>query len=378
MTRIENEYVPRKVLPPGVTLLETIEALGLSQADLAARTGFTPKHISSLINGKSRIEMDAALRLEKVLGVPHHFWLNLERNYQVYLARIREDASIQNRLSEYREWMRNFPVKEMQNLSWIKESTKALEKSKSLLSFFRINSLDEWDLELIASQSSFRSAKIPSKRQHAIAAWLWMGYLQAQEFRGPEFSKTAFRQRLDIIRAMAANPNSDTFKAVIDECAKAGVILRYVQELPGIGVYGATRWINPRNPLIQLCLRGKTDDQFWFTFFHEAGHVLFHGKSKAYIDLKGKNDQEEEEAEANKFAADFLIPKEAWKKFTSYDLWYSRGGSEYGSKRKELITAFAQSVDISPGIVVGRLQKEGMIRHDHCNELKIKLSWKSS
>ncbi|MFM8474512.1 MAG: HigA family addiction module antitoxin [Planctomycetaceae bacterium] len=75
-------FDPDYVTEPGDVLLETTEGLGITQKELAARTGFTAKHINQLIRGVARISPETALRLEKVTGVPASFWNHLETKYQ--------------------------------------------------------------------------------------------------------------------------------------------------------------------------------------------------------------------------------------------------------------------------------------------------------
>jgi HTH-type transcriptional regulator/antitoxin HigA len=81
-----NQFKPDYAVLPGDTLKETIDALGISQAYLAERTGMSKNTISEIIQGKASITPEAALQLEKALSIPASFWNNLERNYQESLA----------------------------------------------------------------------------------------------------------------------------------------------------------------------------------------------------------------------------------------------------------------------------------------------------
>lgn len=92
-----NEYRPSVVFPPGDTLLETIEAMGMSQAELAARMRVTEKHVSAVINGKSPISEGTALKLERVLGVDAGFWKNLEHHYRRHLAEQEERKRLEQK-----------------------------------------------------------------------------------------------------------------------------------------------------------------------------------------------------------------------------------------------------------------------------------------
>jgi hypothetical protein len=136
-----------------------------------------------------------------------------------------------------------------------------------------------------------------------------------------------------------------------------------VPELPDTGISGATRWLSPVKALLQLSLRYKTDDQLWFSFFHEAGHIVLHGKRDIFLENPGEDG--EKENQANAFAAEMLIPRSALEKFLSSTPVLSKRG----------IRNFAESLGIAPGIVVGRLQHDGNLRFDFCNDLKQRFEW---
>ena len=84
--------------------------------------------------------------------------------------------------------------------------------------------------------------------------------------------------------------------------------------MKGARASGASRWVSPSKAIIQLSLRYRWEDHFWFSFFHEGAHVYLHGKRQAFIDLPTAREDGgvadgELEAEANRFAADILIPR---------------------------------------------------------------------
>ncbi len=114
--------------------------------------------------------------------------------------------------------------------------------------------------------------------------------------------------------------------------------------------------------MIQLSYRYKTEDQLWFTFYHEAGHIVLHGKQAVF--LEGDVADTSKEVAANRFAADTLVAASLWTKFVQAGKYQS----------KAAIEAFAHEVGVAAGIVVGRLQHEGLLAHSHCNDLKRKLS----
>jgi HTH-type transcriptional regulator/antitoxin HigA len=145
-------------------------------------------------------------------------------------------------------------------------------------------------------------------------------------------------------------------------CAQCGVAVVFVLELPKMGVSGATRWITKDKALIQLSLRYKTDDHLWFTFFHEAGHILKHGKKALFLEGNGLDDKHE--GEADEFASNWLIPVREFNSFVSLSLY-----------SKASVAAFAEQIGIAPGIVVGQLQHHGHLPFTHLNGLKKRYCW---
>ena len=138
----------------------------------------------------------------------------------------------------------------------------------------------------------------------------------------------------------------------------------FVRELPKSRAYGATRWLSPIKALLQLSLRYKTNDHLWFTFFHEAGHIVLHGKRETFLEGDRHSGSRTQEAEANQFACDLLIPPNDYE-----DLVQARPITADNVKR------FAKGIGIAPGIVVGRLQHDGHLAYSELNGLKVRYEW---
>lgn len=355
----KNQFLPDYAVPPGETLLETLEAIGMSQAELSERTGRPKKTINEIIKGKAAITPETALQLERVLGVPASFWNNLERNYQESLARINEQRSLQRQIT----WLKKLPMNELIKKGWVKKQENEVQQLQEILNFFGVASPDQWETRWMGAQVSYRTSKVFSNDPYAIAAWLRMGELTARDISCKPFDATKFRNSLLGIRQLTIKPPEHFQKEVVHLCAGAGVAVAFVPEIPGIRASGATWWLNPNKAVIQLSLRYKSDDQLWFSFFHEAGHILLHGKKEVFIEGDDKNSKEDE---ADKFASDFLIPPKRYRQFI-----------QTGKCSKAAIQQFAAELGIAPGIIVGRLQHDGKIQHSHWNDLKKRFEWAS-
>lgn len=361
MTNIlRNEYQPDYVSAPGETLLETLETIGMSQAELAKRMGRPVKTINEIIQGKAAITVETALQLEQVLGIPASFWLKREQHYRESLARLSEEQ----RLKSWVGWLKEIPIHLMMRRDWIPRCKDKHQQVAEALKFFGVASPDAWRAIWKGNVVVYRKSTAHKSDFGAITVWLRQGELEAQKIECEPYNDEGFREVLTHIRSLTAQPVNYFQKELVLVCAKVGVAVVFVQELPKTGICGLTRWLTPTKALIQLSLRYKTDDQLWFTFFHEAGHILLHGKRQVFLETK-QADSEKEEVEANTFASNTLIHQSQWQRFITQNSYRTKVG----------IKEFADTIGIAPGIVVGRLQHEKLLPYDHCNELKRHLEW---
>ncbi|HUT52871.1 MAG TPA: HigA family addiction module antitoxin [bacterium] len=349
-----DQLKPNYVAPPGDTLLETIQYIGLSQAELARRMGRPTKTVNEIIKGKAAITSETALQLESVLGIPASFWNNLEKSYREFLAREQE----RERMQRHVEWVKNFPVRAMIKLGWIKPATGKIERLQEVLKFYGAASPEAWRNIGGGFQVSFRRSRALAGDHFALSAWLRRGEILAQSRECAPFEKVKFQEALALARFLTTTEPPEFLSELDKLCAGSGVVLLFVPELPGSRVCGATRWLSPRKAMIQLSNRYKTNDHMWFTFFHEAAHLLLHGKRDVFVDEENMpDDRKEKEADAD--ARNRLIPESAYQAFISKGT-FSRDG----------IRRFAKEQGIAPGIVVGRLQHDGELSWRDCNDLK--------
>jgi HTH-type transcriptional regulator / antitoxin HigA len=357
---VRNEYYPDSVSPPGETLLETLDAIGMSQAELARRMGRPVKTINEIVQGKTAITAETALQLEQVLHIPASFWLKLEQHYQEDLARIAEEQ----RVAQWVGWLKEIPTREMMRRRWIPFRTNKPGQVLEALKFFGVASPDAWRKVWGRKVIVYRKSTTLESDFGAIAAWLCRGEIEARQIECAPYDARKFQDVLKHIRSLTIKPVSFSQKELVRLCADVGVAVVFVQELPKTRICGATQWLTSTKALVQLSLRYKTDDQLWFTFFHEAGHILLHGKRQIFLEIDQK-DREKDENEADAFAADMLIDPLQWQEFVGQNTY----------RAKVNIKEFAQNIGIAPGIVVGRLQHEKRLLFDHCNDLKRHLEW---
>lgn len=354
MTELSAPFAPDWVLPPGESILDLAEERGWTQAELAQRLGYSEKHISQLINGKVPLSVDAAQRLERVLGSTMDFWLSLEANYQKHKARL-EAAE---RHAGWVPWLDELPLKELMACAAIpKQHLDSKHKPgvvESCLRFFGVATPDEWRAHYGGMQMAFRRSRAEQSDVGAISAWLRLGEQQAEKLDGPKYDKARFEKALRTIRSLTCEP-PEVFEPQMRRLLhEAGVLLVLVPAIPRAHVSGVARWLSPTRPLIQLSLYGKTNDKFWFSFFHEAAHILLHANSKEekksifLDDPNAAHTEDPREHEANQWAGNILIPEEYVERLSILT-------------SEAAILAFSEEINAHPGIIVGRLQHDGIL-----------------
>ncbi|WP_438351556.1 ImmA/IrrE family metallo-endopeptidase [Paenibacillus sp. FA6] len=359
-------YEPNYAVPPGETLLDTLEELNMSQAELARRMNRPVKTINEIIKAKTEITPTTSLELERATGVPASLWNNLERNYRDNLARIKERARLENHVG----FLEILPVKDMIRREWIPKSRNNIDQLVEVLNFFRISTIEAWETiwgSELSENVAFRKALSYESDKGAISAWLRQGEIEAEQIPCGVFDKAKFKSLLQSeIRILTKEPNPQVFlPELVRLCAEVGVAVVLVKELPGCRVNGATYWVNSQKAVIQLSARYRADDHLWFTFFHEAGHIVLHGKTETFLEYKKEAELEEKEQEADTFATESLIPSAQYKAFITKTAYYS-----YQS-----VGAFADDLGVSPGIVVGRLQHDGIVPYRNLNQMKQRYTW---
>lgn len=332
-------------VPPGDTLAEWLRERDMSQGALAERIGKSTKHVNQIVNGVAPLTTCTALDLETVTGISAAFWLAREAQYQEDLARIMRSEQVQADLG----WLEEIPVGELRKRGHI--TAGARDKAGCLmgaLRFFGTATVETWRAVYVQRQAAFRQSEAHKVSPGAVAAWLRIGELDAEQRDLPPFRADLLRERLSALRGLTRH-GADIGSEIIRMCGEAGVAVVFVPDVTGTRASGATYWLRAR-PVVQLSLRGKTDDRFWFTLFHELAHVLLHGRGEVFIDRRTgtlSGETREKEQQADRFAADLLVPPDESHRLRQL-------------KSLPDVAAFATEIGVSPGVVVGRLHNDGL------------------
>lgn len=362
MASAPSEYSPDFGIPPGKLLEEYLDEREMSARQLGRRCGRSAKLITEIMSGKAPIEPETALQFERVLGMSAEIWLKMEAAYRLHLAKAEEIE----RWSSKAKWAEKFPLVEMRKRNVLPPVKTTADTIRQLLSFFGAGSIAACDNRFTElADVSYRHSPTFKSSEGSLLVWLRMGEVAAQDLECKDFDRTTFLKALRKIRTLTEQPIEDTIKKTQKYCADAGVVFLVVKPIQGIALSGISRWLSPRKALIQQTLRHLVDDHVWFTFFHEAAHLLLHSRKSMFIDAQNSSTgTTQEEAEANDWAANFLVSQEDLKDFIK-----GFGGAE------DEIRTFAREQQIAPGIVVGQLQKRGILHFSKMNHLKQRYEW---
>tara|TARA_B100000959_G_C14993875_1_gene629239 strand:+ start:5979 stop:7058 length:1080 start_codon:yes stop_codon:yes gene_type:complete len=351
----EYRFDPDYAIAPGETLKETMESMDMSQKELSVRTGLTVQSLNRIFKGEQPITYETANRLELTTGVPAHMWNNLEAKYREQITKIKEHKQLKADLV----WLKTIPTRELIQREAIEKQTEKVLLLREALKFYRVSSVSAW-------REMWEKPAVAARRSHCFetcpgpaSAWIRLGEIEAQKINCLPYDKNKFTNAVRAIRKLTLKEPENFIQEMMKLCAKSGVALALVPEMKKVPWNGATKWLSATKAMILLNLRGKMEDQFWFSFFHEAGHVLYDSKKDILINDGSVDDPRE--LKANKFAAEILIPRDRERKIAAL-------------KSKVDVINIARELGVSPGIVVGRFQRLTK-KWNYFNNLKRKFKW---
>lgn len=356
-------------IPPGEYLQEVLDDLGMSQAELARRIDRPAQAVNEIIRGHKAITPETALQLSKVTRVSDNVWLGLEKEYQLVKALQKERKQLDDEIALVDAAV----YRSLANLGYVKPldgrgRDNRHDRVREMLRFFGVASL--YNVPNVQTyQAAFRVSRAGNVSPYSLAAWLRCGELQAARINTPPFDAYKLRALVPELRQLTTDKASLPIRKLQACLADCGVAFVLVDHLPKTKAQGATFWVSPYKVVLQMTLRYNWADIFWFSFFHELGHILSHGKRHVFVDEVNRDvyhdvKAKQMEDEADNFARNTLIPPEPYKRFVLADDFST-----------EAIQAFAQDIDIAPGIIVGRLHYDGHLVHNQGNNLRQKYQY---
>ena len=363
-----SEFQPNWSSAPGETIVDILQERGVPESTFSGQMCFSAQQTADLLEGRSTITIGVARKLSKVLGASVEFWMARDHQYRQDSRRLEH---------EDRQWVRSLPLADMVKFGWLTPAPLPTEEFEACLDFFGVTSIRQWSEQYFGQMqtAAFRTSPTFVSRYGADAAWLRQGELQALEIECQPWNPEGFLESLVEIRKLTRLSDPANFLPKLNRiCSMNGVAVVVVRAPTGCRASGATRFITAKKAILQLSFRFLSDDQFWFTLFHEAGHILLHGERRYFSSgldrqeswiLEGQDvtQDDNEEREANEFAENVLVPKEFREELPSLSLDYRS------------VVRFAARVGVSPGIIVGQLQHAKHIGFNRLNHLKRRYQW---
>lgn len=353
--RNDQVFRPDWVSSPGDTIRDLLQERNLPIDDFGNAIGRSPEQVSELVEGRATITIAIARQLHRLFGPSVGFWVSRDLQYRRDSARIHRADQ---------EWLAQLPLTDMVRFGWI-APPRPSDETRACLDFFGVPSVGAWRERYGRLQDAvaFRMSRTFDSQPAAVAAWLRRGEIEAERADCNRWDRDRFLESLPGIRSLTRQKDPTTFLPELRmRCAECGVAVSVVRAPSGCRASGAAHFLSERRALLLLSFRFLSDDQFWFSFFHEAAHLVLHDRGGLFLDGPGMM-RDAREDEANKFAAGTLVPL----RFRAELLGLT---ANYRSAIR-----FARKVGVSPGIVVGQLQYEKRIDNNQLNRLKRRFSW---
>lgn len=335
-------------IPPGATIKELIEDRNMTQKEFAVRMGMSEKHISKLINGEVQLTMDVARRLETVLGPPTQFWSNLENRYREKIIMVREE----NAMDADVQFSKKFPYKEMSRNGWVEDTSKGTERARNLRKFFEVVEISFLEDRLVPAGIACRKLSETEKSYYALVAWAQRAKLEGRKIETQPINIKALIKLTPEIRKMTVLSPEEFCPKLRSLLADCGVAIVFLPHIGGSFLHGAT-FYDGKKIILGLTVRGKDADKFWFSLFHELGHIILGHIGNA------EGTTLEDEAAADAYSENTLIPQ------VDFMMYVDSNDINEGT-----IIEFARKEGIDPGIVLGRLQKYGYVQYNRYKNLK--------
>ena len=334
-------------IPPGETIKEQLSFRSMSQKEFAMRMGLTEKHVTNLLKGRVQLTSNVAMRLESVLGAPAIFWENLEALYREALIKVEEE----NQMEADTEIAKNLPCSDMVKHGWIPHSKNPYEKVINLRKFFEVSTLQLINDPAI-NHIACRRFSSGDKSDYALLAWAQKAKLEARNYETKSINISGLKKVVPKIRALSILSPDDFCPKLTKLFSNNGVALIFLPHIKSSALHGAS-FYDGKKIVVGLTVRGKYADKFWFSLFHEIAHIIYGHIGQA------NGTSIEDEKKADSFASEILIPPKELNQFI-----------QNGNYNAKTLGQFAERIGIDVGILVGRLQHEGIINYNQFNKLR--------
>ncbi len=351
------EYNDKIAFHPGYYIKEIVDESGLTQEDFAKRLDTTPKNLSLLIRGGQSLSIDIAMKLSRMVGTSINYWLNLQNTYDALIAEFKSEKELaEERIVfhnlDYKYFRENYGLPDLP-----RKTDEQIIQVRRFLNVATLSVLSKRDMAV-----SFRNSTKELTEANTIKAnaMVQIATNAALKSNAPKFDKKKFEKAVNYALSLTKN-HEDFYPMIKKAFYDAGVIFVILPNLSGSKTNGATKKVG-NNIMLMVNDRRLNADSFWFTLFHEIGHIINGDYGISFEKEKG-----EQEDVANKYAEDSLIPPEQYQEFLMKKQFNIRA-----------IRSFADQIDRDPGIVLGRLQNDGIINFDDWRMQELRHKYKVS
>ena len=350
----------RVVSHPGEYLIDSIEALGMTQNEFAIRTDISTKTISNLINGKANITFEIASKLASFFGNSVEFWINLQTKYNVYLQNLNKKAELEAEWEIVKIFDKKFLEQELNIIVDKNNKEETINKMKEIFMINSLKCLKSSDMFAFCRTSVLKD--IDEKQMILRNAWISYAMKISNTIECCEYNQEKLLNNIGKIRSLTLEEPEIFTPKLHKYLNEAGIKLVEIPYLKGSNVSGVTKWIPSENAImIAINDYGKDADKIWFNIFHELGHAIKNHKRHLTISYDKNNILDQDEIDANEFAKNNLIDPHQYNEFISI-----------GDYSIDAINRFAKKIKIANFIVIGRLQRDKIIPWSHFASYKVK------
>ena len=349
------------IIHPGETIADVLEERGISQTELAFRTGVSPAYVSNVLAGKKGISANFAMGLEYALGVPKSFWLNLQANYEAELLELNEEQTITEEERNAREDLKDV-VKYLRQRGAMPTREKKEDSILSLRKALQISNIA--NLKELIPSGAFRISSNTATNPYILGAWIRLCQIaENNKFLSAKYDKNLTANLIEEIKEIMCRKDANIQKELKQTMGKYGIDFSIMKNFRGAPVQGYISLKDDSVYQMVLTIRGAFADIFWFSLFHEIGHLV-NGDIKKSIKFVDDGCDRDKEAAADLFASNMLLSPESYKAFV-----------QNGNFSIEIIQKYAASQHVMPYIVIGRLQKEKYLDYSAYSDYKLRYKW---
>lgn len=351
------------IIHPGEMINDVLTERGITQAELAARTGVSPAHISHVLSGKKDISAEFAMALEYALNVPKSFWLNLQANYDAEVLEANQTQSISEEEKSVCDDLKEI-IQYLRSSRRIPVAQKQDDMILSLRKAFQISDLA--NLKKLAPSGAFRVSEKARVNPSVMGAWMQLCRIAGDQQKvTTAFDANLIPQMVAALKHLMLTEQNDIHGALVQLFMQYGIDFCIVKNFKGAPVQGYITQKQDGVYRIVLTIRGAFVDIFWFSLFHEIGHIANGdiGRNCTMVDIADYKTSKQE-TQADDFASSALLSPDAYETFI-----------KVGDFSLQAIMDFAARQEVPSCIVIGRLQKEKKLPYSRYADHKPRYKW---